>query len=107
MINLFIGILPAQSPVAFDNSLTSVHKPRTNVVPSSIELYSQSRHMYITIMLGDLNPGGPGGGGHLPNFCTRVCQRGFRNCTLSLAFFLEKDEKKHTLSLAFLVKKVP
>ncbi len=31
-----------------------------------------------------------GGGGHLPNFYTRVCQRGLRNCTLSLAIFWKK-----------------
>ncbi len=59
------------------------------------------------------------GEGALPNLCTRVCQRGLWNCTLSLAFFWKKtpfllqffgekhDEKKHILSLAFLVKKVP
>ncbi len=31
---------------------------------------------------------GPGGGGPLPNFCTRVCQHGLWNCTLSVAIFL-------------------
>ena len=31
-----------------------------------------------------------GGGGHLPNFCMRVCQRGVQNHTLSLATFLKK-----------------
>ncbi len=29
-------------------------------------------------------------GGHLPNFCTRVCQRGLRNSTLSVANFWKK-----------------
>ncbi len=42
-----------------------------------------------------------GGGGHLPNFCTRVCQRGLQNHTLSLAIFLKK---RHPFSCNFLVK---
>ncbi len=75
------------------------------------------------------------GGGLFPNFCTRVCQRGLRTHTLSLAKFAKKTPflytpvppdpemrtpnpnfrellpinsfpaQKHTLSLAFLSKK--
>ncbi len=37
-------------------------------------------------------------GGHLPNFCTRVCQRGLRNGTLSVAIFLEKTGYRSRLT---------
>ena len=53
-------------------------------------------------------------GGHLPNFCTRMCQHSLRNCTLSLAIFWKKTPfllqffgKKHAVSLGNLAKMYP
>ncbi len=53
-------------------------------------------------------------GGHLPNFCTRVCQRGLRNSTLSVAIFWKKTPfllqffgKKHAVFLANFAEMYP
>ncbi len=57
--------------------------------------------------------GGDPGGGLFPNFCTRVCQRGLRTHTLSLAKFVKKTPfllhflwVKHRFSYKF-CQKVP
>ncbi len=53
-------------------------------------------------------------GGHLSNFCTRVCQRGLRNSTLSVAIFWKKTPfllqfsgKKHAVCLANFAEMYP
>ncbi len=57
--------------------------------------------------------GGPGGG-HLPNFFTRLCQRSLRNSTLSVAIFWKKTPfllqffgKKHAVFLANFAEMYP